>query len=49
MVYDTVKRKMGQIKINIKLPPDFPEKYRSSVVKAAESCAVKKPYWIHRF
>jgi putative redox protein len=42
MVYDTVKRKMGQIKINIKLPPDFPEKYRSSVVKAAESCAVKK-------
>jgi putative redox protein len=42
MIYDTVKRKMGQIKINIKLPQDFPEKYRNSVIKAAESCAVKK-------
>lgn len=42
MVYDPVKKKMGQIKIYIKLPPDFPEKYKHTVIKAAESCAVKK-------
>lgn len=42
MVYDTVNRKMGQIKINIKLPSDFPEKYRKPLIKAAENCAVKK-------
>ncbi len=42
MIYDTVNRKMGKIKIDVKLPEDFPEKYRTSVIKAAESCAVKK-------
>ena len=42
MLYDTANRKMGQIKLNIKLPADFPEKYSKSVIKAAESCAVKK-------
>lgn len=26
----------------IVLPPDFPEKYKSAVIKAAESCTVKK-------
>jgi ribosomal protein S12 methylthiotransferase accessory factor len=30
------------ITIEIKLPPDFPEKYRESVVSAAELCKVKK-------
>jgi putative redox protein len=30
------------IAIDIVLPPDFPEKYRAAVVKAAESCTVKK-------
>jgi hypothetical protein len=24
------------------LPPDFPEKYKGAVIKAAESCTVKK-------
>jgi putative redox protein len=30
------------ITIDIKLPPDFPEKYRSSIISAAELCKVKK-------
>ncbi len=30
------------ITIDIKLPPDFPEKYKDSVVKVADLCKVKK-------
>ena len=30
------------ITIDIKLPPDFPEKYRESVINVAELCKVKK-------
>lgn len=30
------------IKIDIKLPPDFPEVYKEAVIKAAELCKVKK-------
>ena len=28
--------------IEVKLPLDFPEKYKDTVLKAAEGCAVKK-------
>jgi putative redox protein len=28
--------------IDINLPPDFPEKYKDAVIKAAQSCSVKK-------
>ena len=31
-----------RIDIQIELPPDFPEKYRESVIRAAELCTVKK-------
>jgi ribosomal protein S12 methylthiotransferase accessory factor len=31
-----------KVLIDINLPPDFPEKYKGAVVKAAESCTVKK-------
>ena len=31
-----------KITIDIQLPPDFPEKYRESVVNVAELCKVKK-------
>lgn len=31
-----------QIRINIQLPPEFPEKYRNAVVRAAEMCTVKR-------
>ena len=33
---------IGQIDLDIQLPPDFPEKYKSAVIKSAEQCAVKK-------
>lgn len=40
---DTADGKMvGKISIEIKLPPDFPEKYRKAVVSSANLCAVKK-------
>jgi len=39
---DEKTRMLKKITIEIKLPPDFPEKYDRAVVKAAESCSVKK-------
>ena len=31
-----------KIMIDINLPADFPEKYKAAVIKAAQSCSVKK-------
>ena len=39
---DPEKRMIGKISIEIKLPADFPERYRGPVVRAAELCSVKK-------
>lgn len=36
------KRLIDKIEIEILLPPDFPDKYREALVKAAEACTVKK-------
>ena len=33
---------VGQIDVEIQVPPSFPEKYLSSLVRSAELCAVKK-------
>ena len=33
---------IGQIDLEIQLPPDFPEKYKAAVIRSAEQCAVKK-------
>ena len=33
---------IGQIDLDIQLPPDFPEKYQAAVIRSAEQCAVKK-------
>lgn len=30
------------VRLDIHLPPGFPEKYKSAVIRAAEQCAVKK-------
>src|SRR5262249_29829379 len=30
------------IDLNVQLPPSFPEKYRSALVKAVEQCSVKR-------
>ena len=39
---DPVKRMIGNIKIDITFPPDFPAKYEASVIRAAQLCAVKR-------
>lgn len=33
---------LSHITIEIELPPDFPERYKSAVIRAAEQCKVKK-------
>lgn len=42
VVFDLEKRVPSGIKLDIRLPADFPEKYKSAVVNAAELCLVKK-------
>lgn len=42
IIWDEKTDLPSDITIEIKLPPDFPEKYRESVVSAAELCKVKK-------
>jgi len=40
---DPINRGMvGTIQFEIQVPPDFPEKYYSALVRSAEQCAVKK-------
>ena len=35
---------VGQVDLEIQVPSSFPEKYRPSLVKSAELCAVKKHF-----
>ena len=39
---DRMAGKMAALKLDIRLPAGFPEKYRESVIRSAELCAVKK-------
>lgn len=39
---DSATRMISGVDIDIKLPPDFPEKYKNAVIKAAELCTVVK-------
>ena len=41
-VFDNETGLPVDITIDIKLPPDFPEKYKDSVISVAELCKVKK-------
>jgi len=36
------KKRLSKLFIDILLPPGFPEKYRTAIVKTAELCTVKK-------
>ncbi len=40
--FDSQTRLPANIRLDIQLPSDFPEKYKSAVINAAELCAVKK-------
>jgi putative redox protein len=35
---------IARIRIEVQLPPDFPEHYRPAVIRAADQCAVKKHF-----
>lgn len=39
---DPATKRVTEAKVQIVVPPSFPEKYRDAVVQAASSCAVKK-------
>ena len=40
--FDQVKRVPSAIRLDIRLPAGFPEKYKAAVISAAELCLVKK-------
>ncbi len=42
MSYNSQTRLIDKIELDIKLPDDFPEKFRDAVINVAELCAVKK-------
>lgn len=33
---------VGKVYLDIQVPPNFPEKYKAAVIRAADQCAVKK-------
>ncbi len=37
-------RLVSKVKLDIQLPPDFPEKYKTAVIRSADQCAVKKHF-----
>ncbi len=40
--FDAEQKRLTGVSLDIVLPPGFPEKYRASVIRAAEHCKVKK-------
>ncbi len=42
MHHNKETKMISKIEIDILLPPDFPAQYKNSVIRAAESCTVKK-------
>jgi putative redox protein len=39
---DPSRTRIGTVRIEIKLPEGFPEKYQDAIVRAADQCAVKR-------
>ena len=35
---------VSKVNLDIQLPPEFPEKYKNAVIRAADQCAVKKHF-----
>ena len=42
MEWDAKGRQLTELHIDIHVPADFPEKYHSAIIRAADQCAVKK-------
>jgi ribosomal protein S12 methylthiotransferase accessory factor len=41
-VYDDERKRVSEIRLDVALPKDFPQKYRHALLAAIDSCAVKK-------
>jgi len=41
---DPMTHMVSDVILDIQLPPDFPEKYKSAVIRSAQQCAVKKHF-----
>jgi ribosomal protein S12 methylthiotransferase accessory factor len=41
-ISNPLTRMIEKVEIDIQLPPNFPEQYKSAVIRSAELCAVKK-------
>ena len=39
---DPATHMVTNVSLEIHLPPEFPDKYRSALIRSAEQCAVKK-------
>ena len=39
---NTETKRLERVEITMHLPKDFPEKYRSAIIRATDQCAVKK-------
>jgi ribosomal protein S12 methylthiotransferase accessory factor len=42
MARNPITHMIEHIELDIQVPPDFPEKYKDAVIRAADQCAVKK-------
>jgi ribosomal protein S12 methylthiotransferase accessory factor len=42
MVRNDATHRVERIDLDLILPPDFPMKYKDAIIKAADSCSVKK-------
>jgi len=39
---DEAKKRLSRVRIEIRLPKGFPEKYRAAILRAADQCSVKR-------
>ena len=39
---DVEHRRVGTVRLEVRLPPGFPEKYEQAIVRAVDQCAVKR-------
>ncbi|MBN2415045.1 OsmC family protein [bacterium] len=42
IVYDTSRQMVGKVVISLRVPADFPDKYDDAVIRAMNTCAVKR-------
>jgi putative redox protein len=40
--WDKEQRRVTRVRIEVHLPPEFPEKYKDAVLRAADHCTVKR-------